>query len=75
MIPNIENQVIHCANSPATLMQPAKPFFDMVRLGRAIHGDLDPNLIPITLRRSRKALNLNLIHVKQLDAGERVGYG
>ncbi|CAF2105582.1 unnamed protein product [Rotaria magnacalcarata] len=77
VIPNRTNKIIHCANSGATLYHPEKPFFDMVRLGKALMGP--PNealkhLIPFELQYAF-SLHSILDVVKQLDANEKIGYG
>ena len=76
IIPNRSNKIIHCANSGATLYYPEKPFFNMVRVGKALMGP--PNealkhLLPIPLQPSL-SLHSTLILVKQLDAGEKISY-
>jgi alanine racemase len=76
VIPNHTNKIVHCANSGATLYQPEKPFFNMVRLGKALMGP--PNealkdLLPFPLQTSF-SLHSILILVKQLSAGEKIGY-
>jgi alanine racemase len=77
VIPNRTNKIIHCANSGATLYHPEKPFFNMVRLGKALMGP--PNealkhLLPFQLQTSL-SLHSILGLVKQLDAGEKISYG
>ncbi len=77
VIPNRADKIIHCANSGATLYHPEKPFFDMVRLGKALMGP--PNealkhLLPFELQTSF-SLHSTLVLVKQLDAGEKISYG
>ncbi len=77
VIPNRTNKIIHCANSGATLYHPEKPFFDMVRLGKAVMGP--PNealkhLLPFELQ-SSLSLHSILGNVKQLGPGEKISYG
>jgi alanine racemase len=75
-IPNHQTKLIHCANSGATLYHNEKPFFDMVRLGKAVMGPPNESLkhlLPMPLRHSL-SLHSVLDLVKQLDANEKVGY-
>jgi len=77
VIPNRTNKMIHCANSGATLYHPEKPFFNMVRLGKAVMGP--PNealkhLLPFPLQ-SSLSLHSILSLVKQLGVGEKISYG
>jgi alanine racemase len=77
VIPNRTEKIIHCANSGATLYHPEKPFFNMVRLGKALMGP--PNealkhLLPMELQ-TTLSLHSILGLVKQLDAGEKISYG
>lgn len=77
IIPNRTNKIIHCANSGATLYHPEKPFFNMVRLGKAVMGPPNEalkNLLPFPLQHSL-SLHSILGLVKQLDAGEKISYG
>lgn len=76
VIPNRTNKIIHCANSGATLYHPEKPFYNMVRLGKAVMGP--PNealkhLLPFPLK-SSLSLHSILGLVKQLGAGEKISY-
>ena len=76
VIPNRTDKLIHCANSGATLYHPEKYFFDMVRTGKAVMGPPNESLkdlLPIELKPSL-ALHSSLTLVKQLTAGEKVGY-
>ena len=76
VIPNRTEKLVHCANSGATLYHAEKPFFDMVRCGKALTGP--PNealkhLLPVPLQTSisvHSALSL----VKKVEAGEKIGY-
>ncbi|CAF1404868.1 unnamed protein product [Adineta steineri] len=77
IIPNRTEKVVHCANSGATVYQDEKPFFDMVRCGKALTGP--PNeplkhLLPVPLETSI-SIHSQLSLVKQVDAGEKIGYG
>lgn len=77
IIPNRTNKIIHSSNSGATLYHPEKPFFNMVRLGKALMGPPNEALkqfLPIPLQ---TCLSLHSIVdlVKQLDVGEKIGYG
>ncbi|CAF2814748.1 unnamed protein product [Rotaria sp. Silwood2] len=76
VIPNRTDKIIHCANSGGTLYHPEKPFFNMVRLGKALTGP--PNealkhLLPFELQHTL-SLHSVLDFVKQLDANEKIGY-
>lgn len=76
VIPNCTNKIIHCANSGATLYHPEQPFFNMVRLGKALMGP--PNealkhLLPFPLNQTF-SLHSILDVVKQLKVNEKVGY-
>ncbi|CAF3941275.1 unnamed protein product [Rotaria sp. Silwood1] len=76
LIPNRTDKIIHCANSDGTLYHPEKPFFNMVRLGKAL---MDPSnealkhLLPFELQHTL-SLHSILDFVKQLDANEEIGY-
>lgn len=52
IIPDVGNNVIHCANSDAALMRSDKPFFNMVRVGMDLYGNVNLNNIPIPLQRA-----------------------
>lgn len=77
VIPDREKKLIHCANSGITLYQSEKPFYNMVRLGRALTGPpiqklqylQSVPLIPIKV-----SLHSTLVLVKQLRADEKIGY-
>lgn len=76
-IPQRNDKIIHCANSGVTLYHSEKPFFDMVRIGRALTGppvDSLQHLQPFPLERSTITLHSTLVLVKLLNAGEKVGY-
>ncbi|CAF1371119.1 unnamed protein product [Adineta steineri] len=77
VIPNRTNKIIHCANSGATLYQPQKPFFDMVRLGNALMGPPNETLKYLLPMQLQNALSLHSILdlVKQLNPSAKVGYG
>ncbi len=77
IIPNRTNKIIHCANSGAALYHPEKPFFNLVRLGRAVMGppnEASKHLLPFQLQHSL-SLHSILDLVKQLGPGEKIGYG
>ncbi|CAF3745012.1 unnamed protein product [Adineta steineri] len=76
VIPDRTNKIIHCANSGATLYQPEKPFFDMVRLGNALMGPPNETLKYLLPMQLQNALSLHSILdlVKQLNPGAKVGY-
>ncbi|MGV3487471.1 MAG: alanine racemase [Tuberibacillus sp.] len=74
---NINPNVIHCGNSAASLKYPDK-MFNMIRFGIAMYG-LSPSkemkaVLPFQLN-AAFSLYSNLIHVKEISAGETVGYG
>lgn len=75
-IPNLQTKLVHCANSGATLYHPEKPFFDMVRLGKAIMGPPNESLKYLLPMPLRYCLSLHSILdlVKELNANEKVGY-
>lgn len=74
-IPQRHNKLIHCANSGAALLHKEKPFFDMVRIGFGLLGKIDLNASLVPLQRTKRSLYTTLVLVKQLNAGEGVGYG
>lgn len=74
VIPDVNKKIIHCATSGTVLYHSNKPFFNMVRIGRAIYGFLDQHLMLVPLQRPIKLFYSTIIHVKQLEAGESVGY-
>jgi alanine racemase len=45
VVPNRTEKLIHCANSGATMYHAEKPFFDMVRFGKALLGPPNESLI------------------------------
>lgn len=76
VIPRQSEKLIHCANSGGTLYHSEKPFFDMVRLGKALMGPPNESLkhlLPVQLQHSLSLYSV-LDLVKQLDAGEKIGY-
>ncbi|CAF3812677.1 unnamed protein product [Rotaria sp. Silwood1] len=76
VIPNRTEKIIHCANSDATLYQPEKPYFNMVRCGKALTGPQDESLkhlLPFTLR-TAMSVHSTLDLVKLLNATEKIGY-
>lgn len=76
IIPNRTKKIIHTANSGATLYHSEKPFFNMVRLGKALMGPPNEALksfLPFSLQTSL-SLHSILDLVKQLNAGEKIGY-
>lgn len=76
VIPNRKQKIIHCANSCATLFYPSFPYYDLVRVGRGLMGPPVEELkhyqhFPL---QSSISLHSILVLVKQLEAGEYVGY-
>lgn len=77
VIPELNNKLIHCANSGIVLYQLEKPFFNMVRVGRALTGPPNVKLEAmqsVPLVPMKASLHSTLILVKQLNAGEKVSY-
>ncbi|CAF3820746.1 unnamed protein product [Rotaria sp. Silwood1] len=77
IIPNRTEKIIHCANSDAILYQVEKPFFNMVRSGKALMGPPDPaleHLLPFHMQ-TAMSLHSTIGLVKQLNASENIGYG
>ena len=77
VVPNRTEKLVHCANSGASLYHAEKPFFNMVRCGKALTGP--PNeplkhLLPFPLQ-TAISLHSALSLVKQVDADEKIGYG
>ena len=67
--------IVHCANSAAILTRP-DTYFDMVRLGIALHG-LDPSPavpVPGDFRRTL-AFKTTVAQVKQVPPGTPISYG
>ncbi|CAF1302543.1 unnamed protein product [Adineta ricciae] len=76
IIPNRSEKLIHCSNSGATLYHDEKPFYNMVRCGKALTGPPNEPLkafLPITLQ-SVISLHSVLSLVKEVEAGEKIGY-
>jgi alanine racemase len=66
-----DSQVIHAANSSATLIHP-ESHLDMVRVGLAMYGIGDPEtpgLAPVMSLKSR------IINMKEIPEGRSLGYG
>jgi len=73
----INPNLVHCANSATALKHPDK-LFNMVRYGIAMYG-LSPSEemstdLPFQLQQAF-TLKTSLVHVKQIETGESVGYG
>ncbi|CAF0892477.1 unnamed protein product [Adineta ricciae] len=76
IIPNRSEKLIHCSNSGATLYHDEKPFYNMVRCGKALTGPPNEPLkafLPIKLQ-SVISLHSVLSLVKEVEAGEKIGY-
>lgn len=76
VIPNRSKMIIHCANSCATLFYPNIPYYNLVRIGRGLMGPPKEALkhyqhFPLE---TSIALHSILVLVKQVEAGEFVGY-
>jgi len=74
---NVNPNLVHCGNSAASLKYPDK-MFNMIRFGIAMYGlspstEMKPQL-PFPLKEAF-SLYSRLIHVKQIEAAESVGYG
>jgi alanine racemase len=67
--------IVHCANSAAILSRP-ETYFDMVRLGIALHG-LDPSPAVPCPSDFKRALGFmtTVAQVKQYEAGTPISYG
>ncbi|CAF0867587.1 unnamed protein product [Rotaria sordida] len=67
VIPNRTDKIIHCENYGATLYHTEKPFFDMIRLEKAL---MDPpneelkHLLPVELQK----YTLALLYLKYCEA-------
>lgn len=73
----IKVEIIHCANSATALRFPTK-VFNAVRFGISMYG-LTPSLeikdrLPFQLQEAF-SLKSKIIHVKKIEAGERISYG
>lgn len=71
-------RLVHASNTASSLVKDAYLQYDAVRYGISMYG-LSPSpyvkgILPFTLRPAF-SLESELIHVKQLKAGESVGYG
>lgn len=76
VIPNRNKKIIHYANSCATLFYQNLPYYNLVRVGRGLMGPPIEQLsryqhFPL---KTSIALHSILVLVKQLEAGEFVGY-
>ena len=70
-------KIVHCSNSAASLRYP-ESYCNAVRFGISMYG-LTPSLeiqseIPISIKGSL-SLKTKLTHVKQIQKGEKIGYG
>lgn len=76
IVPNRDNKIIHCANSCATLFYPDLPYYDLVRIGRGVMGPPEDRLKHYQHFPLKISIELHsiLVVVKQLEAGEFVGY-
>lgn len=76
IIPDRDDKTIHCANSQATLYYPDMPHYDMVRIGRGVTGPPEESLKRYQLFPLKISIELHstLVNVKELEAGEYVGY-
>ncbi|WP_017754813.1 alanine racemase [Calidifontibacillus oryziterrae] len=74
---NVDAETIHCANSATGLRFPDK-VFNAVRFGISMYG-LTPSLemknkLPFPLKEAF-SLKSKIVHVKQIEPGEKVSYG
>ena len=70
--------IVHAANTAAALIKDENCQFDAVRFGISMYG-LSPSsyvetILPFSLHRSM-SFETELVHVKQIHAGDGVGYG
>ncbi|CAF1406524.1 unnamed protein product, partial [Adineta ricciae] len=77
IIPNRTEKLIHCSNSGATLFQPEKPFYNMVRCGNALTSPPNELLNDFLLIKLQSVISLRsvLSFVKKVEAGEKIDYG
>jgi alanine racemase len=66
--------LIHCCNSAATLRFP-EYHHDLVRPGLALYGYLQPHCEGVVEVAPAMRFVSTIVHVKNVPAGERVGYG
>lgn len=72
----IDAGTLHAANSAATLVDPARYRYDMVRCGIALYGIAPaPGLVGSDVLTPVMSLRSELTHVRRLDPGERISYG
>lgn len=72
----IDPGIRHAANSAATLVDPVRYGYDMVRCGIALYGIAPaPGLRGSEALRPVMSLRSELSHVRRLGSGERVSYG
>jgi alanine racemase len=67
-------QLRHAANS-AALLRDSRVWYDLVRPGLLLHGVVPPPLATTIALRPVMSLTSRVVAVKQLRAGESVGYG
>jgi alanine racemase len=70
----IAPDVVHCANSAATLMRPDL-HMDMVRCGAALYGISCAKVPPELHLRQALTVKTRVSHVRQVAKGEAVSYG
>ncbi|MBX7161115.1 MAG: alanine racemase [Acidimicrobiia bacterium] len=72
----IDPGTLHAANSAATLADPERYRYGMVRCGIAIYGIAPaPGLAGCERLRPAMSLRSELTHVRRLEPGERISYG
>lgn len=74
---DVTPNIVHCGNSAASLKYPDK-MFNMVRFGISMYGMSPSNemkpMLPFELKPAF-SLYSRLIHAKEIEAGEAIGYG
>lgn len=75
---SIQPPFIHLANTAVAMVKEANLHYDAVRYGISLYGLAASNYVaqhhPFTLHQAL-SLSTELVHVKQLPAGEGIGYG
>ncbi|MDU9694142.1 alanine racemase [Priestia sp. SB1] len=70
--------IVHIANSAYALNRDSKVPFDMIRLGISSYGMLPDSKLENLLKVKTKPvlqLKTKIVHIQELEAGDRVGYG
>jgi len=70
--------IVHIANSAYALNRESKVHFDMIRLGISSYGMLPDSKLENQLKVKTEPilqLKTKIVHIQELEAGDRVGYG